>query len=368
MTSPLNCAVPMYGPSIPVDIQTVDSGIATGRGVQTTVIDTGAATPGTTGDRSSCILHGTAVASVIKQVAPGASIHSLRHSPVEDRAEGTVEDLVQAIYTAEELHAKIVNISMVACEDVASLRDAIRAVQGSGALVVASIGNRGQCDEAVPTFPASYTGVLAVGAVDSRDSSNKESSLDLGRTAAEYNASGSHADLFAPGGPVSAVLETESGPRTVVGGPDPFFGTSFAAPVVTGTAALVWEIAPFLDATAVSDILTSTAIAGGSPLRGSSALQVVNPQAAVEKAWEIRDVRDGRTPEVNAHGLSAEPWLPETTSVSSPLLTEPPVDYRVPIALSAVVSLVLIVVLIARALSSESRPPSGSAETTRHGA
>lgn len=357
MTHPLNCAEPIYGPAIPLDIAPIDARIATGEGVDIAVIDTGSANPGTSGDRSSCILHGTAVASVVHKIAPNAPIHALRHSPNEDRAEGTVGDLVQAINAARDSHAKIINISMVACEDVAELRDTIASAQQAGALVVASVGNRGQCDDSGTPFPAAIDAVLSVGAVDSLDSAGPDGSLNAGRIVADYSAPSAKADIYAPGGPVSAELETDGVVRTVVGGPDPFLGTSFAAPMVTGTAALVWDIAPFLSATEVAEILLSTSIPGGAEPGGNRPIQVLNPQMAMELAWHKNDAAMGHEIMPNAQASSA---LAKTRTVSSLPVSEAQTDYRVPIALSVVVALVLVVALIARALSSDNKPASGS--------
>ena len=363
MTAPLHCDVPQFGPSIPLDVAPVSPELATGRDISIVVIDTGAANPGTTGDRSSCIVHGTVVASVIKQMAPDAKLHSLRHSPREDSPQGTVADLIQAINAARDIHARIINISMVACEDIPELRETVLSAQREGALIVASAGNRGQCEDFSAPFPASIPDVLSVGAVEKRSSEQAPNSpeLNAGRIPAEYTAPGAAGVLYAPGGPVSGTLETEAGPRTIIGGPDAFYGTSFAAPVVTGAAALVWEIAPFLSPREIADVLSSTAIPGGAPLAGSTPLLVVDPQAAVEKAWSLREVHDGsRTPKPHQ--------TPATlTTVSSQPVSETPRDYSVPLALSAVLALVLVATLVARAFSSESKPPSGSAEITRQG-
>ena len=98
--------------------------LSRGRDVDVAVIDTGSAGPGVVGDRDFCVLHGSVVTSVLQTIAPEAKVHSFRHNSTPDRAEGTVEELVRAIDRALKARVKIINISMVACEDTAALRGA----------------------------------------------------------------------------------------------------------------------------------------------------------------------------------------------------------------------------------------------------
>lgn len=363
--TPNTCQHPTTGPILPLDIPELPHGLATGRDIPIAVIDTGAANPGTTGDRDHCLLHGTAVASVLKEVAPRSHIHSIRHSPHVDRAEGTVEDLIHALNRAREHKAKVINISMVACEDLAALREAIAKAQDAGALVVSSIGNRGQCEEGTMPFPASVEGVIAVGAIGQRDKEPAEGSWDAGRVPADYSAPGPWADLYAPGGPVSAQLHIDGKVHTVVGDPNPFLGTSFAAPVVSGTAALVWEILPSSDATLVSSIMLDTATHGGAVPGSSRPLLVIDPQAAVERALEIRAERASKP-------INEATAMPLATDLSTTVDTAPKVpdtpSYVVPASVAVLVCVVLIVALVVRALASDRSPASGSMDSTLHGA
>lgn len=426
------CSPPVFGHHLPLGINPLPHSIATGAGVPITMIDTGAGNPGITGDRDSCILHGTAVASVLATVAPGARIHSIRHSPRIDAAEGTVAELSSAVIKAITPDPsipmpKILNISMVTCEDSPLLREAIARAQQAGVLVIVSAGNKGQCEDTQPPYPASLPGVLAVGALteavatappqlDSAEVGAKLEGLELdntmvaaaergatgstntraaaegtvdkqdvdqlnaGRTMAPYSAPGPWAAIYAPGGPISATLSTPEGQRTITGGPQPFVGTSFATPIVSGTAALVWQITPYLSAQAVAHILHTTASPGGAVPGSADPLLVVNPQAAVELALKVRT--EWEQAENNGTNTQAEPLSRENQALSKAEQTaqQPPAiahtitahtipphstDYSVAIALPAVVALVLILAAIARALASESKPASGRAETTR---
>lgn len=342
--------------------------LSRGRDVDVAVIDTGSAGPGVMGDRDFCVLHGSVVTSVLRAIAPEAKVHSFRHNAVASRAESTVEDLVRAIDRALKARVKVINISMVACEDTAELREAIGQAEKAGVLVVASTGNTGQCPEGAPTFPSSLDPVLAVGAVAPRaqepaagagsvagPAAGKENSADQGRVPAQYSAPTHWVDLFAPGGPVEGQVDVRGKVHTIVGNPDPFEGTSFAAPVVSGTAALVWQIVPHLSVQEVRELLTSTASPGASGPGLGKQMLVVNPAAAVDRALDLRDARasDGSADaRYELQTVSTQPHQPEAA------------DYSVPVVLSLVLALGIIATVVCRAFSADSRPPSGS-EATR---
>lgn len=358
--------------------------LSRGRDVDVAVVDTGSAGPGVVGDRDFCVLHGSVVTSVLRAIAPEAKVHSFRHNAVASRAEGTVEDLVRAIDRALKARVKIINISMVACEDTAELREAIGRAEKAGVLVVASTGNTGQCPEGAPTFPSSLDSVLAVGAVAPRaqelaagagagagsvagPAAGKENSADQGRVPAQYSAPTHWVDLFAPGGPVEGQVDVRGKVHTIVGNPDPFEGTSFAAPVVSGTAALVWQIVPHLSVQEVRELLTSTASPGASGPGLGKQMLVVNPAAAVDRALDLRDARnrvgsDGNNGSIGSDDSTDARY--ELQTVSTQPHQPEAADYSVPVVLSLVLALGIIATVVCRAFSADSRPPSGS-EATR---
>ena len=359
--------------------------LSRGRDVDVAVIDTGSAGPGVVGDRDFCVLHGSVVTSVLRAIAPETKVHSFRHNAVASRAEGTVEDLVRAIDRALKARVKVINISMVACEDTAELREAIGRAEKAGVLVVASTGNTGQCPEGAPTFPSSLDPVLAVGAVAPRAqeqavganaaagssaeanteaAAGKASSADQGRVPAQYSAPTHWVDLFAPGGPVEGQVDVRGKVHTIVGNPEPFEGTSFAAPVVSGTAALVWQIIPHLSVQEVRELLTSTATPGASGPGLDKQMLVVNPAAAVDRALDLRDARtsDGSDGGDASDGSADARY--ELQTVSTQPHQPEAADYSVPVVLSLVLALGIIATVVCRAFSADSRPPSGS-EATR---
>lgn len=330
--------------------------LSRGRDVDVAVIDTGSAGPGVVGDRDFCVLHGSVVTSVLQTIAPEAKVHSFRHNSAPDRAEGTVEELVRAIDRALKARVKIINISMVACEDTAALRGAIDRTEKAGVLVVASTGNTGQCPEGAPTFPSSLDPVLAVGAVAPRvspQSPHEDGRADQGRVPAHYNAPTKWVDLFAPGGPAEGRVVIGKQVHTIVGNPTPFEGTSFATPVVSATAALVWQVAPQLTAREVRELLASTASPGASGPGLGKQMLVVNPAAAVDRALDLRDAQarggsDSTSADYTLQTVSTQPYGQE------------PADYSVPVVLSLVLALGIIATVVCRAFSSDNNPPSGS--------
>ncbi|WJY73518.1 Subtilisin [Corynebacterium auriscanis] len=413
------CDQPVSGPRLPLDVDMgAAPGIANGSGTTIAIIDTGSATPSARGDRDHCVLHGTAVATVASTIAPGATVRAYRHSERPEDNDGTVQTLVRAIDRAVDGHSKIINISMVACTDTVELRQAIDRAVKSGALVVASAGNRDQCEPGQLAYPAALPEVLSVGAVEQRagaaahaDSAPQapqavqsqqaptppspgtppSSNPDAGTVPADYSMSAEHIDLYAPGGPVSAELRTKDGTtHTIVGSPAPFQGTSFASPVVAGTAALIWQLWPDATSSQVRSIIETTAIPGGADGATSHPVRVVSPASAVSAALE-RVSPDGTAQPGAAGAGSAQPGsaqpgaagshatAPETptadgtgqpgmpTTVTAHVPQPVATDYRVAIGLSAVLALAVIVAVVARALSSDNNPPSGNPAITRHG-
>ncbi|MGV0868137.1 S8 family serine peptidase [Corynebacterium kalidii] len=339
------CDQPVFGDPLPLDVD-LPHDLATGGGVGVAVVDTGAAAPGIVaerpGDRDRCLLHGTAVAGTLRTVAPDSGIVSVRQG--DSGTDTTVADLVVALDRARagaDGHGvRIVNISVVACEDTAELRAAVTAAEEAGLLIVAAAGNTGQCREDQRPYPAALPGVLAVGGVDARDPVD----LDAGRRPADYSVPGDWVELHAPGGPVSALLDTsgDDGPpdgdavaRTIVGDPAPFSGTSFAAPVVAGAAALVWQVRPDFTAAQVRSLLVDTAEQGVVP--------VVSPVGAVSAALDSRDDREAGEASGDP-ALQAAPGtrytVPEEVTVTR---TAPaPRDLRIPLLLGAAVAVALL--------------------------
>ncbi|MEE6175282.1 type VII secretion-associated serine protease mycosin [Mycobacterium sp. 050134] len=271
-----------------------------GAGQRVAVIDTGVArhrllrdvVPGgdyvSTGDGSQdCDAHGTLVAGIVAAnadgfsgVAPEATVLSIRQSstkfaPAGDRSltgVGDVDTLAKAVRTAADLGASVINISSVACapatkglNDRALGAALAYAVDVKNVVVVAAAGNGPQCPPqppdatwdtvAVAVSPAWYDDyVLTVG------------SLNADGTPSPFSLAGPWVDVAAPGEAVRPL------------GSPPVSGTSYAAPVVSGLAALVRARFPALTARQVMRRIESTAHhppAGRDPRVGHGAVDAL---------------------------------------------------------------------------------------------
>ena len=149
--------------------------------------------------------HGTAVAA--RLVAGDADILYAADLWCDDKVGGATSGLVDALAWMDREHVAVVNISLVGPDNPVLAR-AVQAMVARGHVLVGAAGNDGPA--APPLFPASYPGVIGVGAVDAR-----------GRVLPE-SASGKQVAFCALG---------------VVGsGRDMLRGTSFAAPIVARKA------------------------------------------------------------------------------------------------------------------------------------
>ena len=253
--------------------------IATGRNVKVAVIDTGVAPHprllprldagadllGEHNPLRDCDGHGTIVAGLIAGaagpddyvgIAPDSTIISVRQTSAHTRDDdhgGTLESLTTAIHRALDLGAQVINISVVSCvpgalrthPDGAKLRQgldaALRRAEEQRTVVVAATGNIGtNCEPDSIVYPAHSSTVLAVSAQDEP------------HTIAAYSIPPSGVLLSAPGTtPVGLSPDVGEPPASVFAagmvtkqGPSSFTGTSFAAPIVSGTAALLKERYP----------------------------------------------------------------------------------------------------------------------------
>lgn len=223
-----------------------------------------------------CVSHGTAVASIIaatqaqgvgfRGVAPDAAILPVRITDRElsDNGQPTPVDpnaIAAGIRYAADQGARVINLSLSGYGDYAPVKDAVAYAQSKDALLVAAVGNRADLGP-VPSFPASYDGVLGVG------------SIDIEGAKAQGSQVGPYVDLVAPGESVVAASR--------IAGHQYWQGTSFAAPFVSGVAALVRAAWPELTAPQVAARLLATA----DPARGGKSSEeygagIVDPYRAV---------------------------------------------------------------------------------------
>lgn len=202
------------------------------------------------------------------------------------RFEGSLADLAEALlYVAgignstgmvPAIPVRVINLSLGVAElnspDREILQEIIRRLAARDIVIVAAAGNDGRSSL---HYPARYPEVIAVGSIneDQRRSS--------------FSNYGSDLDLVAPGafgpdagGGFLGLISTFPGDQY---GPLP--GTSMAAPLVAGVAALIRAVNPGLSAAEVRAILSETATDLGDPGRDDQfGYGLVNAEAAVARA------------------------------------------------------------------------------------
>ncbi len=297
--------------------------LSRGRGQRVAVIDTGVARHhrlaglvglgdyvGTGDGTEDCDGHGTVVAGIIAAapgpdgfagVAPEATVLSIRQSstrfgPAHDPAAvgfGDVETMAMAVRTAADQGATVINISTVACQSGALDDQALGAalayaVDVKDVVVVAAAGNIGgpgrcprqpddggqQWDTAtVAVSPAWYDDyVLTVGSVGS------------GGSPSAFTMPGPWVDVGAPGEDLVSLNPAGGHLIDTLPMPDgdrPISGTSYAAPVVAGVAALVRSRFPELRARQVMQRIETSAHRAGHGWDAAIGNGMVDPVRAL---------------------------------------------------------------------------------------
>lgn len=256
--------------------------LADGRGVRIAVLDSGVDAThrqlrgqvvagkdllyGTSDGRRDCIGHGTGVASIIaaqplaspqkrlRGLAPGATIVPVRVSEQElidpnATATTTPGESVDATDFAEAIdwaaatgdgkgNATVINVSLTMRDDVRQVRQAVQRAIARGVVIVAAVGNEAKDGSPTP-YPAAYPGVIGVGAI------GEDGMLQ------PFSQRGPYVDIVAPGGKITAA-NAHHGYQLAD-------GTSFAAPFVSATAALIRQRFPDLTPAQVERLIAETA-------------------------------------------------------------------------------------------------------------
>ncbi len=209
--------------------------------------------------------HGTRVASMIRaQTGNGygiAGVLNTSRNPIlvyktlNASGNGQASWVIEAMLDAASRGARIINLSLGAnpsrltFEQRLLLDAAVRQCREAGSLVVAATGNtagRGVF------YPAASPGALAVGGLD-----------HLGENAGNRWPSstfGPEVDVVAPASDLWSVNPNDSFSRRA--------GTSYATPLVSGSAALLWSLVPDVPLTTIEHALISTADGSVGPVEG----------------------------------------------------------------------------------------------------
>ncbi|WP_052404728.1 S8 family serine peptidase [Bacillus rubiinfantis] len=194
--------------------------------------------------------HATHVAGIIAAsfnkkgvagIAPNVKIMPIN---VFNGEEATAESVVRAIKYAADNHADIINMSLGGEGNNYAIEAAIKYARSKGVVVIAAAGNvEPSADKAEKyslEYPAANEGVLGVSATTPGDK------------IADFSKRGKYIDFAAPGEDMLSCITTNNY----------YFldGTSMAAPVVSGVAALVRSRNPFLTVGQVESILRRSTV------------------------------------------------------------------------------------------------------------
>ena len=212
--------------------------------------------------------HGTFVAGVIAAatnnsagiagVSPHARIMPLK--ALDEFGQGHASMIAEAIAYAADNGARVINLSLGGRGLTRVVKLAVEHATASGALVVVAAGN--SATDVSEYGPAGIDGVVTVSATDQRDRQ------------AGFSNWGEEIDISAPGVDVLSLrarktdllsyirgVKYEVG-AGIVGDGRAYYrasGTSFAAPIVAGAAALIMSLRPEVDARAVRRMLLNSA-------------------------------------------------------------------------------------------------------------
>ncbi|MGG4093602.1 S8 family serine peptidase [Paenibacillus lautus] len=189
--------------------------------------------------------HGTHVAGTIASYGSVSGVmQNATLVPVKvlsDSGSGSMYGIQQGILHAANIRADVINMSLGGGGYDRGMDEAIQTAVGLGTIVVAATGNDG-----LPSisYPAAYSGSIAVGSVTSS------------RTRSSFSNYGTGLDVMAPGSNIYSTYP--NGQYTTMS------GTSMATPHVAGVLGLMRSVNPSLTPAAARDILRNTAQPAGS--------------------------------------------------------------------------------------------------------
>lgn len=162
--------------------------------------------------------HGTMVAGIAHLVAPAATLLPIR--VLDDEGRGDSFDVARGIRYAVQQGADVINLSLGLTLFCHTIEHELAAASEAGVMIVAAAGNDNTHEPAY--FPASDPRAISVAAADSQD------------VKASFSNYHETVDVSAPGDGIMAPFPDG---QWAVGA-----GTSFAAPFVSGQAALVRSV------------------------------------------------------------------------------------------------------------------------------
>jgi hypothetical protein len=201
-------------------------------------------------DSSDDFHHGTHVAGIIgaksdNRIGISGIAPRVRILPVRwmKKGLGWGEDAIESIHYAVKMGARVINASWGGIGYSKALEEAIREAEKKGVLFVSSAGNGKADNDVKPHHPANLilSNTVSVASVDENDQLEKYS--NYGKTKVDFGAPGK--DIL------STMMSGNYGNLS---------GTSMAAAMVSGSAALILSVRPELRAQDLKKILSDTVV------------------------------------------------------------------------------------------------------------
>jgi subtilisin family serine protease len=229
--------------------------------------------------------HGTHVAGIIaagntqegvRGIAPNVKILAIKALGIMGGSDWTVAQSIRYAFTHG---AKVINLSLGSRNPSMLNKLVCDEARRAGALIVVAAGNDGEDMDLAKNahFPALYPSVFTVAATKQDD------------TLASFSNRGSKIAISAPGQAILSTMPTRPVVATVLDGSNPYFdvlsGTSMAAPVVSGVAALVMSQHPDWQPAQVEEQITGSATRlGGATRSATFGFGLIHAERAVGQA------------------------------------------------------------------------------------
>jgi serine protease AprX len=222
-------------------------------------------------------------------IAPDARLVSVKIA--DDNGDATVLDAIYGLQFAvdhqREYGIRIVNLSLESSVAQSYTTDpldaAVEAAWFSGLVVVAAAGNRGSDPDAVSHAPGNDPYAITVGATDDRGTVGRSDDVVAPWSSRGTTQDGfSKPDVTAPGSHIVSTIAPGSAytrlcPSCMVGdGYMRLGGTSMAAPVVSGVAALLIQTHPNWTPDQVKEALRRSASSGSSSVNEVNAIAALS--------------------------------------------------------------------------------------------
>src|SRR3954447_20999987 len=202
--------------------------------------------------------HGTHVAGIVAAAANGIGVVGVAPRAklmivkvLKADGSGTTGAVAEGIRYAAANGARVINLSLASNDNDPRMAAAVQEAGAANALVVASAGNDGQDIDRQPSYPAALAAanLLAVASTDPDNGRGISGFSNFGRLAVQVAAPGAE------------ILSSSNG-----GGWELKSGTSMAAPMVAGVAALAITANPQISAVDLRGVLMQNAARSRLPV------------------------------------------------------------------------------------------------------